>query len=111
MRVARLVREIATAALGRDPGPLAAVASDSHQVYVGWDAVMKVVNADGTLRELDRGGRRSRPDLPAGLTAPLLGSGLRSLGTHKVRCACYARVPGAAPGMGHCPASTRRPRA
>jgi PHD/YefM family antitoxin component YafN of YafNO toxin-antitoxin module len=31
----QVAREIAMAALGRDPGPLAAVASDSHQVYVG----------------------------------------------------------------------------
>lgn len=40
------------------------------------------------------------PHLPAGLAAPLLGSGLHRLETHEVRYACYARVPGEAPGMG-----------
>jgi hypothetical protein len=40
------------------------------------------------------------PHLPAGLTAPLLGSGIYRLGTREVRYACYARVPGTAPGMG-----------
>jgi hypothetical protein len=39
-------------------------------------------------------------DLPAGLTAPLLASGLARLGTREVRYACYARVTGTAPGMG-----------
>ena len=98
MRVARLVREIATAALGRDPGPLAAVASDSHQVYVGPDVVVKVIDVTAHAR-LDREITLAA-DLPAGLTAPLLASGLARLGTREVRYACYARVPGAAPGMG-----------
>ncbi|MFE9399221.1 phosphotransferase [Streptomyces flavidovirens] len=40
------------------------------------------------------------PHLPTGLTAPLLDSGLHRLETRDVRYACYARVPGAAPGMG-----------
>jgi aminoglycoside phosphotransferase (APT) family kinase protein len=39
-------------------------------------------------------------DLPVGLAAPLLGSGVRRLGAGEVRYACYARVPGTAPGMG-----------
>jgi hypothetical protein len=40
------------------------------------------------------------PHLPAGLTAPLIGSGFYRLGTRDVRYACYARVPGTAPGIG-----------
>jgi hypothetical protein len=94
----RVVREIATAALGRDPGPLAAVASGSHQVYVGPDVVVKIIDVAAHSR-LDREIALAA-DLPAGLTAPLLGSGLRRLGTREVRYACYARVPGTAPGMG-----------
>ena len=96
--MARLVREIATAALGRDPGPLTAVASDSHQVYVGPDVVVKVIDVTAHAR-LDREIALAT-DLPAGLTAPLLASGLGLLGTREVRYACYARVPGATPGMG-----------
>jgi len=55
VRVARLVREIATAGLGRDPGPLTAVASDSHQVYVG-----SLLTTAGSL-----GGPRCKPRLTA----------------------------------------------
>jgi hypothetical protein len=94
----RVAREIATAALGRDPGPLAAVTSDSHQVYVGPDLVVKIIDVTAHAR-LDREIALAA-DLPAGLTAPLLGSGVRRLGTGEVRYACYARVPGTAPGMG-----------
>jgi hypothetical protein len=72
VRVTRLVREIATAALGRDPGPLTAVASDSHQVYVGPDVVVKVIDVTAHAR-LDREIALAT-DLPAGLTAPLLAS-------------------------------------
>jgi hypothetical protein len=94
----QVVREIATAALGRDPGPLAAVASGSHRVYVGPDAVVKIIDVTAHAR-LDREIALAA-DLPAGLTAPLLSGGVRRLGTGEVRYACYARVPGTAPGMG-----------
>ena len=82
----RVVREIATAALGRDPGPISAVASSSHRVYVSPDVVVKIIDVAAHSR-LDREIALA-PDLPAGLTAPLLGSGLRRLGTRAVRYAC-----------------------
>ncbi len=91
-------RAIAAAALGRDPGPMATAESSSHHVYVSPDAVVKLIDAAGHSR-LDREIALA-PHLPTGLTAPLLGSGLYRLGTRDVRYACYARVPGAAPGMG-----------
>ena len=80
------------------PGPMAAAESISHHVYVGPDVVVKIIDAGGHSR-LDREIALA-PCLPAGLTAPLLGSGLCRLGTREVRYACYARVPGTAPGMG-----------
>jgi hypothetical protein len=89
---------IAAAVLGRDPGPLVATESDSHHVFVGPDVVVKIIDAAGHSR-LDREIALA-PQLPAGLAAPLLDSGLYRLGTLKVRYACYARVPGTAPGMG-----------
>jgi hypothetical protein len=91
-------RAIAAAALGRDPGPMAAAESSSHHVYVSPDVVLKVIDAAGHSR-LDREIALA-PHLPASLTAPLLGSGLYQLETREVRYACYARVPGTAPGMG-----------
>jgi aminoglycoside phosphotransferase (APT) family kinase protein len=91
-------RAITAAALGRDPGPMAAAESISHHVYVGSDVVVKIIDADGHSR-LDREIALA-PCLPVGLTAPLLGSGLHRLGAREVRYACYARVPGTAPGMG-----------
>jgi hypothetical protein len=91
-------RAIAVAALGRDPGPMATAQSSSHYVYVSPDVVVKIIDAGGHSR-LDREITLA-PCLPAGLTAPLLGSGLCRLGTRDVRYACYARVPGAPPGMG-----------
>ena len=94
----RVVREIATAVLGRNPGPMAAVASSSHRVYVGPDVVVKIIDVAAHSR-LDREIALA-PDLPAGLTAPLLGSGRWPSETREVRYACYARVPGTAPGMG-----------
>jgi hypothetical protein len=93
-----VAREIAAAALGRDPGPMAAVQSSSHHVYVSSDVVVKIIDAAGHSR-LDREIALA-PHLPAGLTAPFLGGGLGRLGTRDVRYACYARVPGTAPGMG-----------
>lgn len=89
---------IAAAALGRDPGPMAAAESSSHHVYVSSDVVVKVIDAVRHSR-LDREVTLA-PHLPAGLTAQLLGSGFFRLGTRDVRYACYARLPGAAPGMG-----------
>jgi aminoglycoside phosphotransferase (APT) family kinase protein len=91
-------RAVAAAALGRDPGPMTAAESSSHYVYVGSDVVVKIIDADGHSR-LDRE-MALAPHLPAGLTAPLLGSGLCRLGTREVRYACYARVRGTAPGIG-----------
>lgn len=91
-------RAIAAAALGRDPGPMTTAESSSHHVYVGSDVVVKIIDADGHSR-LDREVALA-PHLPAGLTAPLLDSGLHRLGTRDIRYACYHRVPGAAPGMG-----------
>jgi aminoglycoside phosphotransferase (APT) family kinase protein len=91
-------RAIAAAALGRDPGPMATAESSSHHVYVGSDVVVKIIDAAGHSR-LNREIALA-PHLPSGLTAPLLDSGLHRLGTRDVRYACYARVPGAAPGMG-----------
>jgi aminoglycoside phosphotransferase (APT) family kinase protein len=91
-------RAIAAAALGRDPGPMATAESSSHYVYVSPDIVVKIIDA-GRHSRLDREIALA-PHLPAGLTAPLLGSGLCRLGTRDVRYACYARVPGTAPGMG-----------
>jgi hypothetical protein len=91
-------RAIAAAALGRDPGPMTAVQSDSHYVYVSPDVVVKVIDAAGHSR-LNRE-IALVPHLPADLTAPLLGSGLFRLETREVRYACYARMPGMAPGMG-----------
>ncbi len=77
---------------------MAAAQSSSHHVYVSPDVVVKVIDAAGHSR-LDRE-IALVPHLPAGLTAPLLGSGLFRLADREVRYACYARVPGTAPGMG-----------
>ena len=76
---------------------MATAESSSHHVYVSPD-VVKIIDAGGHSR-LDREITLA-PHLPTGLTAPLLGSGLCRLGTRDVRYACYARVPGTAPGMG-----------
>lgn len=91
-------RAVVTSALGGDPGPLTFASSDSHHVYVGTDAVVKLLDADAHVRM-----RREialAPVLPTALTAPLLASGEHQLGTRTVRYAVYARVPGTAPGMG-----------
>ncbi|MGI5504363.1 phosphotransferase family protein [Lentzea sp. CA-135723] len=87
-------RTIAKAALGRDPGPLERTSSQSHQVYVGADVVVKLIAADGHTR-LDREIALAS-HLPPGLTAPLLAGGQHG----DVRYACYRRLPGSAPGMG-----------
>lgn len=71
----------------------------SHQVYVGSDVVVKIIDAVGHSR-LDREVALA-PHLPTGITAPLLGSGLHRPGTREeVRYACYAREQGTTPGIG-----------
>jgi hypothetical protein len=77
---------------------MAKVPSRSHHVFVGSDVVVKVIEADRHSR-LDREILLA-PHLPPCLTAPLLASGLHRLDGGDVRYACYARVPGGAPGMG-----------
>jgi aminoglycoside phosphotransferase (APT) family kinase protein len=91
-------REIATAALGRDPGPMTMADSLSHQVHVGADVVVKIIEV-GRHPRLEREVALA-PYLPAGVTAPLLASGVRTAGGGEVRFACYTRMPGTAPGMG-----------
>ncbi|MFD6886643.1 phosphotransferase family protein [Streptomyces sp. NPDC059957] len=91
-------RTIAAEALGCDPGPMTTAESSSHHVYVGADVVVKVIDAASHAR-LNREIALA-PHLPAGLTAPLLDSGVHRLEAREVRYACYARVPGEAPGMG-----------
>jgi hypothetical protein len=87
-----LARTIATAALGRDPGPLTAIDSLSHDVFVGADVVVKITDGHTRLsREI-----ALAPHLPDGITAPLLASGRHE----NLRYACYTRMPGKAPGMG-----------
>src|SRR4051794_28611931 len=76
-------RAIATAALGRDPGPMAIAESLSHYVYVGSDVVVKLIDADRPTR-LDREIALA-PHLPTGLTAPLLDSGVYRLDARDVR--------------------------
>jgi aminoglycoside phosphotransferase (APT) family kinase protein len=77
---------------------MATADGNSHHVYVGPDVVVKIIDAARHSR-LDREIALA-PHLPAGLTAPLLDSGLWQLGKLKVRYACYARARGTAPGMG-----------
>lgn len=91
-------RAIAVAAMGRDSGPMTTAESSSHHVYVGSHIVVKIIDVAGHSRL----GREIAlaPHLPAGLTAPLLDSGLYRVGTRDVRYACYVRVSGTAPGMG-----------
>jgi hypothetical protein len=93
-----VARAIAVAALGRDPGVMTAAESISHYAYVGADIVVKIIDA-GRHTRLDREIALA-PQLPAGLTAPLLASGLYRSGPSDVRYACYTRMPGTVPGMG-----------
>ncbi len=94
----RAARAVATAVLGRDPGPMATATSLSHQVHVAADVVVKIIGAGGHPR-LSQEIALARW-LPAGLAATLLAAGVHPAGAGEVRYACYARVPGAAPGMG-----------
>ncbi|GIF37279.1 phosphotransferase family protein [Actinoplanes xinjiangensis] len=93
-----VAREIATTVLGRDPGPMTPADSLSHQVHVGADVVVKIIEV-GRHPRLEREIALA-PHLPAGVTAPLLDSGVHPVDGGEVRFACYARMPGAAPGMG-----------
>jgi hypothetical protein len=43
----------------RDPGPMATAKSSSHDVYIGPDVVVKIIDADGHSR-LDRDADRLR---------------------------------------------------
>lgn len=91
-------REMATAVLGRDPGPLTAIASLSHQVHLGTDIVVKIIEP-GHHSRLTREIALA-PHLPAGVAAPLLASGTHPVDGGEALLACYARMPGTAPGMG-----------
>lgn len=93
-----VARTLAAATLGRDPGTVTSVQSDSHAVYMSDDVVVKIIDNGGHTR-LDREIALA-PYLPLGLAAPLLASGHHQLGTHVVRYACFARVTGTSPGMG-----------
>jgi hypothetical protein len=77
---------------------MASILSDSHSVYMSADVVIRIIDEGGHSR-LEREIALS-PHLPVGLAAPLLASGHYVLGTHNIRYACYARVPGTTPGMG-----------
>jgi hypothetical protein len=63
-RNAAAAHEIALAALGRDPGPLTVADSLSHQVFLGPDVVVKIIDAaDHTRLEREIA---LAPHLPAG---------------------------------------------
>lgn len=96
--VPEVARAIAAMALGHDAGPMTTVTSRSHSVYVGAEAVVKLIDAAGHSR-LERE-IALVPQLPTGLMAPLLASGHYRLGARDVRYACYLRMPGESPGMG-----------
>lgn len=89
-----VARSIVESALGEDPGPLTGAGSMSaNQVFLGKDVVVKIIHVDaysGLHREI-----ALAPMLPAGITAPLLASGEHE----DLRYACFARVPGASPGL------------
>ena len=97
-RAEAVAHDVATELLGRDSGRFTLARSSSHHVYVGADVVVKLIGDDDHSR-LDRE-VALLPHLPVGLTAELLGSGRRALGSSSVRYACYRRVPGDAPGIG-----------
>ena len=93
----RVAHAVAVSVLGHDPGPMTPARSLSHHVHVGSDVAVKVIDATGHTR-LDREVALV-PHLPAGLTAALLAHGTYPLDGREFRYACYARVPGSAPGM------------
>ena len=73
------------------------VDSKSHHVYVGAEAVVKLIAADDHVR-LDREITLGI-DLPSGITAPVLTHGRIATEGGDMRYACMARQPGASPGM------------
>jgi hypothetical protein len=81
--------------LGRDPGELTAVESLSNHVFVGADVVVKLAEHSRLDREI-----ALAAELPAGLTPPMLGSGIQAYDGREFRYACYQRAPGAPPGAG-----------
>ena len=97
-RAGRAAAAIAATVLARDPGPLVTAASMSHYVFLGADVVVKLVDVGGHNR-LDREIALA-PHLPHGLGAPLLAHGRFQGDDCDVRYACFARVPGASPGVG-----------
>jgi Phosphotransferase enzyme family len=76
---------------------MAPVSSRSHHVFVSSDVVVKLIEAERHSR-LDREVALA-PDLPFGLTPPLLASGSWPVGVGDVRYACYRRAQGSSPGM------------
>ncbi|HWS36896.1 MAG TPA: phosphotransferase [Actinoplanes sp.] len=88
-----IARTVATTVLDRDPGPLSAVDSLSHHVFLGPGVVVKVIGA-GEHTRIEREIALA-PFLPVGISAPLLVSGIHE----GLRYACYSRVHGTAPGM------------
>jgi aminoglycoside phosphotransferase (APT) family kinase protein len=72
-------------------------ASMSHYVYIGADVVVKLVDAGGHPRLNREIGLA--PHLPSRLGAPLLAGGRHRHQAYDVRYACFARVPGASPGV------------
>ena len=97
-RAGRAALAIAATVLGRAPGPMVTAASMSHYVFLGAEVVVKLVDAGGHTR-LDREIALA-PHLPPGLGAPLLTHGRFQGESCDVRYACFARVPGASPGVG-----------
>lgn len=90
-----LARAIGERVLGHDPGPVAAVESQSSQVFVGSDIVVKLAEHSRLDREV-----RLAASVPSGLTPTLLGSGIQTFEERQVQFACYRRAAGVALGMG-----------
>jgi len=96
-------RAIAVAVLGRDPGPMAAVDSSSHDVYVSPDVVVKIIDA----------ARHSRLDREIALASHLPAAGLAITEVPRYERARIHGTPGRAewPQLGHAEIRARwRPR-
>ncbi len=90
-----MAQSILTTALGHDAGPLKLVESQSSQVFVGWDVVVKLAEHSRLKREV-----RLAASLPSGLAPNLLASGTRTFDGRFVHFACYRRAAGTTPGAG-----------
>ncbi len=92
-RAQSTARTVAEAALGHDVGPMDRVDSKSHHVFVGAEAVVKLIAADDHAR-LDREITLG-VDLPAGITAPVLAHGRIATEGGDIRYACLgvSRAP------------------